>query len=640
MEIDLKKNFQKHVLAAFCEQYEIENVETIKEDDHTYFRFLCFSYIDFIRTLTVPVLKYGSHLESVFIEFRILPHIEFIIRNVVIKLGSDWSHTIICGNMNYDFMVDMCFRISPQIKVINTGLDNVTANYYNIMLSSAEFWELFEGDHILIYQEDTIMFKTNMEPYLKYDYIGAPFPKNQNDTPNLVGNGGFSLRSKAAMLRVIKTISLIDTNYNSSTMQYMRNTGLINPPEDVYFSKNLQDLNLGQVAPYDIALNFSSESVPNKKSLGGHKFWVGNPEWKIRMKKEFGFTDYTFQSDLYEYLRYYNISNQHSRVETIKNAFDIDLHFCDVVNNLNIGNNEDVMKYIRHIGLIGFVYHPKQIINMFPDVGFYKFMKEIFILYKLQVYKASDFISRMIYNASYEDFHKLLIKNKFYKLNHSNERLVTLFIGNEEKGIDLLQRLIKYKEIENFNLTICLNSSQHFSDSFKDLIKNNFEYYAIYACKEMGTDITPTMLMMDDVLKRHPFKHIVKLHTKSISNHYTDLTTFVLTHTMKEMAKMKRHDCNCVGHPDYYIPLSNDIFNTELFIKHASKLNTEHCFVGGTIFYCPGEVFAETIQFIKKNQYRSYILNNLYENNCINKSYSPIHFIERLYGVLKMSDSL
>jgi len=637
MDTDLKKLFKKYVLASFCEQYEIENVDTVKDDDLTYFRHLCFSYIDFIRQIPLPYFRTGFKNEAVFIEFRCFPHMEFIIRNAILKLGSNWSHTVICGNLNFDFVSEMCFHISPNIKVINTGLDNITANYYNIMLTSPEFWELFEGEKILIYQEDSIMFLNNVHDFLDYDYIGAPFPKTQNDTPNCVGNGGFSIRSKEAMLKVIKTKNLFDTKFNTSTLQYMKNVGLTNPPEDVYFSKNMQDLHIGTVAPYDVALRFSTESVPFKNSLGGHKFWIGNPDWKQKMKKIFGLNDYVFHSDLKEYLKFYEIAPHHSRVETIPNAFDIDLSFCDEVNNLRIGNKEDVMKYIRHIGLIGFIYHPKQIVNLFNDALFFRFMNEIFIVHKFVVYKANDFVNRMIYNATYEDFLKLLLRNKFYNLNHENENLVLLFIGNEAKGVDLLKRVIQYKKIETFNVAICLNSCQSFSEKFKEMIKTSFQYYAVYYCKEMGTDITPTMLMCDDIFRRHKFQNIIKLHTKSISNHYTDLTNFVLGNTMKDMLAMKKPNCNCVGHPDYYIPLSKDIFNTELFDKYSNSLKMTNSFVGGTIFFAQYNVFAEVIQFIKKNQYRSYIINNLYENNCINKNYSPIHFIERLFGVIKLS---
>ena len=152
MDTDLKKLFKKYILASFCEQYEIENVDTVKDDDLIYFRHLCFSYIDFIRQIPVPYFRTGFKNEAVFIEFRCFPHMEFIIRNAILKLGPNWSHTVICGNLNYDFVAEMCFHISPNIKVINTGLDNITANHYNIMLTSPEFWELLEGEKILIYQ--------------------------------------------------------------------------------------------------------------------------------------------------------------------------------------------------------------------------------------------------------------------------------------------------------------------------------------------------------------------------------------------------------------------------------------------------------------------------------------------------------
>ena len=46
--------------------------------------------------------------------------------------------------------------------------------------------------------------------------------------------------------------------------------------------------------------------------------------------------------------------------------------------------------------------------------------------------------------------------------------------------------------------------------------------------------------------------------------------------------------------------------------------------------------FESQLNYLVDNNYRSYFLNNLYENNCINKDYSPIHFIERLFGVIKL----
>ena len=151
MNIDFKKIYEKNIMTSFCEMYNVTKSELNKED-HIYFRFLCFSYIEFIRNINIPNIKLGNRYEAVFIEFRILPHAEFIIRNTIIKLGSDWSHTIICGNQNYDFFKQLCNNISPNINIIKIELDNLLVNDYNNLLTSIEFWQLFTGEKILVYQ--------------------------------------------------------------------------------------------------------------------------------------------------------------------------------------------------------------------------------------------------------------------------------------------------------------------------------------------------------------------------------------------------------------------------------------------------------------------------------------------------------
>jgi hypothetical protein len=112
--------------------------------------------------------------------------------------------------------------------------------------------------------------------FIEWDYIGAPWKKEQNDTPNCVGNGGLSLRSKSIMLEVISKIGILQTRYNSSTTNYMTNTNSFCPPEDVYFSKNMQELNIGKVADWDSAYTFSSESISNENSFGWHGVSVNN----------------------------------------------------------------------------------------------------------------------------------------------------------------------------------------------------------------------------------------------------------------------------------------------------------------------------------------------------------------------------
>ena len=212
----------------------------------------------------MPTIPVDSNLEAVLIECRILPHVEFIIRNAIIKLGSKWSHTIVCGNKNYEYMTKMCKGISPNIKTIRLDVDNLdAATTYNDVLTSLSFWNMFKGEKILIHQEDSFIFKTNIDDYLKFDYIGAPWNDallwiNNNGIKLGVGNGGFSLRTKQTM---IKAITRFPRCSNSTDF------------EDVYFSRCIYNNDLGLLPSISEAASFSSEAIVNDQSFGGHCFF-------------------------------------------------------------------------------------------------------------------------------------------------------------------------------------------------------------------------------------------------------------------------------------------------------------------------------------------------------------------------------
>jgi hypothetical protein len=217
-----------------------------------------------IRNVDIPIIPVDSNLEAVLIECRILPHLEFIIRNAIIKLGPKWSHTIVCGNKNYDYMNEMCKSISPNIKIIRLNVDNLDATTtYNNLLASLSFWNMFKGDKILIHQEDSCVFKTNIDDFLKFDYIGAPWNDallwiNNNGIKLGVGNGGFSLRTKQTMINVI--------------------TKVPRPPkckvnEDIYFGRCMYNHKLGSLPTISQASAFSSEEIVNHASFGGHCFF-------------------------------------------------------------------------------------------------------------------------------------------------------------------------------------------------------------------------------------------------------------------------------------------------------------------------------------------------------------------------------
>lgn len=268
-----------------------ESKTKILEDPKKEFRYFCYNFTDLIRKIKLPEIKTENINEAVLIEYRKLPHLEFLIRNTIFKLGSKWSHTVICGNLNYDWMVQLCSTISNNIKVIKTNYDNLYPHDYSKLLASAEFWNLFNGEKILIYQEDTCIFGNNIDEFLKWDYIGAPWPPHHNVNSKNVGNGGFSLRTKKYMLQVINTVSIEQAEYN----QIYENT----PPEDVYFSKTMIEKTDGKVADFESGFNFSSECYFNPNSFGSHCFFLYEKNWKEVM----------FKRVINEYLSLFNTNN-------------------------------------------------------------------------------------------------------------------------------------------------------------------------------------------------------------------------------------------------------------------------------------------------------------------------------------------
>jgi len=230
----------------------------------------------------------------------------------------------------------------------------------------------------------------------------------------------------------------------------------------------------------------------------------------------------------------------------------------------------------------------------------------------------------------------LTIHNYYENLSNIYSPLILLaFIGNIEVGNDLLEKIINYKKIEKFNVSFCFNSKIIY-DHFRKKINKNFLYFSLYFTNEYGTDIQPTIFMYNDIYKKYKFEYIIKLHTKTIKNEYNDLTNFLLSNSLSNLKKkLNKKICNCVGPNNYYLSIEDDIFNKRNISKYINSLDTNKLFVRGTIFFTDNEVFLKVIDFIKNNDYKSFIFNNLYENNSINLNYSPTHFLERLFGIIK-----
>lgn len=112
------------------------------------------------------------------------------------------------------------YILAGKISLWNLGVENLTINSYNTLLTSKEFWNTMQSERVLIFQTDAITCgrsNVQLEEFYKYDFVGAPLTKHilaliqvmflgkgymygNND----IYNGGLSFRKKSKMLKVLE----------------------------------------------------------------------------------------------------------------------------------------------------------------------------------------------------------------------------------------------------------------------------------------------------------------------------------------------------------------------------------------------------------------------------------------------------
>ena len=101
-----------------------------------------------------------------------------------------------------------------------------------------------------------------LRAYDAYDYVGAPWRGGAG------GNGGFSLRSRSVMQRVVDRFPYRDRAAARENFPALA--------EDVYFSSHVADVG-GRLPPLDVAATFSVETVFFPSPLAVHKPWLHLP---------------------------------------------------------------------------------------------------------------------------------------------------------------------------------------------------------------------------------------------------------------------------------------------------------------------------------------------------------------------------
>lgn len=193
---------------------------------------------------------------------------------------SEWSVVVICNDDNYGYFKNFFGDKVEYIRKFSLPSKKFLIDIYNDLLKDPFFWNSFmDYEKLLFVQDDGMIVKKGVEEeFLKYDYVGGPWKKEwATDNPNkflkeqinpdLVGNGGVSLRNIKLMKRCCEKYKHISKQLHYDRMQQQ--------PEDVFFSYCCVQ-EKANLPTYEKAKYFASEQVisDTDSAFGFHKTWV------------------------------------------------------------------------------------------------------------------------------------------------------------------------------------------------------------------------------------------------------------------------------------------------------------------------------------------------------------------------------
>lgn len=200
----------------------------------------------------IPQISNETEYYAVIIEPRVHPDLLTVIKSTMFHLNETdspikWGLQIFHGNQNKEFVGNIQLSLSNTI-LTNMNIDNFTHEEHSRYMETTEFWKQVKGTKTLIFQTDSLLLRSGIDEFLKYDYVGAPWRKPKEN--QWVGNGGLSLRTVSTMIEICE---------NNPVMEHIL--------EDIYFMKHMKGVG---VADIETAMRFSMEDVFSPNPLGVH----------------------------------------------------------------------------------------------------------------------------------------------------------------------------------------------------------------------------------------------------------------------------------------------------------------------------------------------------------------------------------
>jgi hypothetical protein len=137
-----------------------------------------------------------------------------------------------------------------------------------LFMTLPEFWDTFIGyERVLVFHMDSIIFRSGIEEFMDWDYVGAPCYNFFGE--QTIQNGGLSLRNPRIMEYICRY-----HGWNSD-LDDMIKVGQYSTAnffaEDIFFTLRMIKHRIGNYAPLDVAKRFSLESRLEWGTFGGHK---------------------------------------------------------------------------------------------------------------------------------------------------------------------------------------------------------------------------------------------------------------------------------------------------------------------------------------------------------------------------------
>jgi len=252
----------------------------------------------------------------VLVEPRSHPALEFVLR-ICRHFLPEWHIICVHGTENETFLKSTLETIHGTFSLVNCGVADLPAPAYNTMFTRPAFWSSLprSPEWVLVVQTDTMLMRSasqELEALIEKDirFVGAPWSFTcgmcsapldggcghmidqvvvASLQPDMVGNGGLSLRHVPSMLDALQTWCLdvpphaeVEKKWGTAGKTSVPQKGTSN--EDVFFCKCFKEKGF-TLADRATGLKFAIEQIgpfawcsEGTLALGAHKPWAYLPD--------------------------------------------------------------------------------------------------------------------------------------------------------------------------------------------------------------------------------------------------------------------------------------------------------------------------------------------------------------------------